>query len=222
MPYPSVTRAQLRAQLQERWEGDPFWTDDDANQALNDALRLWSAYTGFWQMTTTALQPANDPFVVVTSPIHEQTRVVYNGYALEPTTLDNLDLGVPNWQNTRGTPAVWAQVDYATFVVYPSGSTNLTLTIEGGRDTPVLAADGDTVQLGEEEQVSILDYALHGAAFKRGAAFIEATQPHFERFMRAAQLRNAQVYMSLPFKDASKRGQHLTRVPNDVQGDTAS
>jgi len=218
MAYPSVTRAQLRAALQLRWEEDPFWTDDDANQALNDALRLWSAYTDFWWDSTTATQPANDNFVVTTSPIGVQTRVLLENVALEPTTLSDLDHGQNDWQSVRGTPVLWAPIDYASFVVYPCSATTLTnLIVEGIRETPTLTTDADVVQLGAEEQVAILDYAIHAAAFKRGASFIEATQPHFLRFQQACLLRNAQLGMSRVFQDAALRGQKELRGPNAIE-----
>ncbi len=218
MAYASVTRAQLRAALQLRWEGDPFWTDDDANQAINDALRLFSAYTDFWWDSATATQPANDNFVVTTSPIGVQTRVLLENEPLEPTTLSDLDHGINDWQSARGTPIIWAPIDYTTIVVYPCSATTLTnLVIEGIRTTPALETDADLVQLGAEEQVAVLDYAIHAAAFKRGASFIEATQPHFQRFQQACLLRNAQLGMSRVFQDAALRGQKETRAPNPVE-----
>jgi hypothetical protein len=215
MAYAQVTLAQLRTLLADRWENDPFWTTVDADLAINDALRLWGGWTGFWQASYNATQIANDPFVVLNTPMSVGSRVTLNGVPLESTSLEGLDYGRPTWQSARGTPSVWAPVDLLTFVVTPASTSNITLVVEGLRTTPTLTSASDYVQLGEEEQSAILDYALHAAAFKRGAAFLEMTKEAHDRFKLAAVLRNNQLRQSLPFREVYQRNQKQLRVPGD-------
>lgn len=213
MAYAQVTLAQLRTALAQRWEDVPFWTTTDADLAINDSLRMWSCLTGFWRETASAIQVGNDPYVVLAAPLAQGVRVSYGNYALQPTTLEGLDHGYAGWESARGTPAVWAPVDLLTIVVTPASTVNIVLTVDGVRITPVLAAPGDFVQLGAEEQSALLDYALHAAAFKMGAVFLQATQSNYDRFAYAAGLRNGQLLESLAFREAYLRGQRLLRAP---------
>jgi len=216
MPYASVTLAQLRVFLGQRWEDVPFWTVVDADLAINDALRVWAVLTGYWRYTASATQVGNDPWITLAAPLAQGVRLSVGNYALEPTTLEGLDHGSPVWQSARGTPAVWAPVDLQTIVVAPASAVNLLIAVDGLRETPVLIAPGDFVQLGAEEQSAVLDYALHAAAFKMGAVFLQATQPHYDRFAYAAGLRNGQLLESLAFREAYLRGQRLLRAPEAV------
>ena len=65
MPYATLTLATLRGLLQNTYTDDPFWSDTEANDALNEALRQFNLYTGYWRGTVTALTTANVAFVTV-------------------------------------------------------------------------------------------------------------------------------------------------------------
>ncbi len=65
MPYAAVTLATLRTRVQDRYTDDPFWTDQEATDAINEALRYFNRYTGYWRGSATALTGAGTPFLTV-------------------------------------------------------------------------------------------------------------------------------------------------------------
>ena len=65
MGYQRTTRATLRTRLKERWESVPFWTDAEANWAINESLRKWNLYVGQWKSTTTLLTVKNQVWYLI-------------------------------------------------------------------------------------------------------------------------------------------------------------
>jgi hypothetical protein len=73
---------------------------------------------------------------------------------------------------------------------YPTSATAGSVGVDGIRQTPVLAADGDTVDIGPEELSTLLGYALHHAAVKAGPVMLERTKQYLTAFQEAAAARN--------------------------------
>lgn len=220
MAFTQVTLAELRAMLTQRWEGVPWWTTVDANRALNEALKVWNIATGFWRDDSPAELVPNDPWVPFTAPIVMGTRILYNNIPLAKTSLFDLDQAKPDWRQATGTPWAWAPVSLRLAVVYPAVTAFDTfIQVEGLMKTPVLAADGDFVNLGQEELNAILSYALHAAAYKTGGELLAETEPHRMAFWHAAARRNQQLKRSIPLRLSTGRSdqwQQPTHHPTAV------
>lgn len=197
MPYTTITRAQLRVRLQQRWESTPFWTDADANVVINRTLRLWNALTGYWRAPLTTATIPNDPMVPLAGTLVQQTAVRVNGVTLRGCSTVELNQMVPNWWYARAAatslpsrPYLWAPVGLNLIVLWPAPTSILTVVMDGIRQTPVLTADGDSLDIGPEELNTLLGYMLHDAALAAGAGFVERTKPGLEAFIQAAARRN--------------------------------
>jgi len=203
MAYSQVTLATVRARLQDRYDSTPFWSNEEARLAINEALRVWNALTGFWKSTGTANTSAGSPYVTVPGALTFGTRVTLSNSPLTPTSIFELDNGKPGWEATTGTPKYWAPLGLKKIAIYPiDAAGGTTLTFDGVGVTPVLTADGDYVDIGQEELNTLIGYALHVLSFKMGAEIFKKMKPQFDAFIAAAMERNAQLKASEPFQAA--------------------
>ena len=117
MPYTTTTRAELRLLLQRRYESSPFWTDTDANLALNQALRTWNLLTSYWRRRIVVGNGPNDPLVPVSGTLAQQTAVTWQGKNMTGVSVAEIQLLTPNWWQARAgaeghpsRPLFWAPV----------------------------------------------------------------------------------------------------------------
>lgn len=225
MPYTQFTRAQLRGLLQVRWESTPFWTTEDANLALNHALRVWNLLTAYWRKRVVVATIPNDPLVPIPGTLVQQTAITWQGRPMVGVSVAELLLVEPNVWQARTTdgglvpnrPLFWAPVGLSLVQLYPAHPTAGSLEVDGVRNTPVLTADGDFVDLGPEELDTLLGYALHAAAFKAGPAFLERTKPALEQFIKTAAARNALLKTTRWYTALQKDGYAWSVLPPAVQ-----
>jgi hypothetical protein len=206
--YQRVNLDTLVQRLSER-SGPTFWTDAEKRRAINEALRVWAVMTGQWQRTFKILSVSGQIFYDVPRQIVSLQRIRYNvGTVLYPTSIPELDYGIPNWQKANaGTPQLWAPVGLDKFALYPAaGADGTNLTLEGLALTPALLKGGDFVDLGDEELNRILDYGQHYLSFKEGGSEWNATGALMSEFVQAAGLRNSRIVASALF--SKYMGQH--------------
>lgn len=210
MPYAAVTRATLRARLQDRYTGDPFWTDTDANDMLNETLRLFNLYTGYWRGTATANTSANSPFVAVPAALTAQTRIEVAGNPLTRKSILGLYRTRRTWRTdttTSGSPIPttireWAPVGLRQIAIWPHTVVGGdVITFNGVKITPILSADGSFLDVGEEELTLILGEALYALAFKR-PSLLEQLRPGHDAFLQGMLERNDQLRMSSFYREA--------------------
>lgn len=221
MPYTSVTRAQLRALLQDKYESTPFWTDTDANNALNHALRVFNLYTSYWRRRIVVGSVPNDPLVPIPGTLAQQTAVSWQGRPMVGVSVAELLLIEPNvWQARTSDgglvptrPMFWAPVGLNLIQIYPAHTAVGSLEVDGVRSTPVLTTDLATVDIGPEELNTILGYALHVCAVKTGASFLERTKPYLEQFVRAVAQKNDRLKLTKWYALFQKEGYGWTMLP---------
>lgn len=214
MAYQRITLATLRERLTDRWDKSPWWTVDDANQAINDALLYWNALTGYWRQRTTVTIPANDPFASVAATMTQNTAVALAGVPLTAGSLAGLSLAQPNWRRdtveTAGcptSPQIWAPVSLTVFVIWPALVADTVLTVDGVRSTPRLTSDASYLDADDSVVSTFLGYALHLAALKAPAGILEQTQGYKDDFLMQAAERN----QALRRTDWYKRIQRASR-----------
>lgn len=210
MAYVSVTLAQLRGMLQARYTGDPFWVDQEATDAINEALRWFNAYTGYWRTTVTVATVAFNPFITIPASLTYRTRVYRPGRALTQKSIVELYRQRRNWRTdatTDGgdTPTVireWAPVGLTRIAIWPAdGVGGTVLTLDGVRVTPVLTTNASVLDLGEEELNLILSEAIWILTFKR-PSLIETMREKHQTFLQGCMERNDQLRESAHFRQA--------------------
>jgi hypothetical protein len=210
MPYTSVTLAALRGQLQARYTGDPFWTAVEATDAINEALRYFNLFTGYWRGSEPAITVAGSPFLDVPGSLTYRARVYVEGLTLTLKSIVGQYRSRLTWRTdltTDGgaTPPVireWAPVGLGQIAIWPTDPVGGTvLQFDGVRLTPILVLDADTLDLGNEEIGILLDEALWILSFKRPSILAEM-QPRHQRFLEACLERNDLLRKSSFFRHA--------------------
>ena len=227
MPYSSTTLADLKVVMVQRWDQVVFWTDEEARLALNEALREWNLLTGRWR--TRALlnvSAGNHEIDLPASMTYGMRITTAAGQPLQPTSLLELDLALPQWRGqTASPPLIWAPISLTRVAVWPTYAVDTPngLVADGVLRTPVLVNDADTVNLGDEIIDVIADMALHVAAFKEAGPRWRATRPYFDTFLQAAAdenglLKQNQAYRRWAGLDRRRDLQPTKDAPNQMQG----
>ncbi len=215
MPYQRFTLAQLRQGLRFKYDSSPFWTQDDADRAINEALLLWNALTGYWPQGTTVTIPASDPYATVPGTMLQHTSIAINGLPLAKASLFGLSMSRPNWRRETiadgngipDAPQVWAPISLNAFVIWPAMDVDTQVSVGGIRQTPRLVADGDYLDADDSVVNTLLGYALHAAAAKAPATLLQRTQQYLQDFLGEAGDQNE----SLRATDWYRRVQRASR-----------
>lgn len=213
MAYTTVTLADLKVILADHYDGVAFWTPEEARLAWNEALRDWNVLTGTWRGEL-VLTLAASTWEYSLGATLTYGMAVHGAFgALVPCSILDMDLGRPTWrQEHLGTGGdvptehtYWAPISLQQIAIWPAlapGGSG-TLTVEGVAVTPVLTEDGDTVDLGDETQDVLADYALHVIAFKLGGPAWRATLPYFDAMLEAAAEENGRLKANQKFRRAA-------------------
>lgn len=206
MAYTQYTLTQLITLFYEQLGGNTsFWRTDEVTRILQEAFRVFNCLTGFWRARIpVGTTIAGEHWYPMPQGLTYGYRVELNGVALATSSLYDLDYGQPAWESDvcTGTdlPQASAFVGLNQFVIWPADSGNTdSLVVEGVAPAPVLTSIG-TVDLGQDELVTILDYAQHIAMFKEGGQEFDASQEQFKEFLKEAGERNAVLMQSSKFR----------------------
>jgi hypothetical protein len=211
MAYQRWQLSTIRTRLLEKVEAAPYWSNEEARLAINEALRVWNTLTGMWWTSASVITLANDPWHPLTGNMTRHMRVSFNGLPLEPCSLLEIDGHRPYWENettTSGgdvptTPKIWIPVGLQLLAIWPADAAGgNTLLVDGIVTTPVLVNDADYIDIGDEEFETLLGYALHVLAFKEGGARFAATQPLYQAFVASAMEKNDRLKLSNIFRRA--------------------
>lgn len=216
MAYQQVTLTQAQQLLADRYESVPYWTPEEARIALNEALHLYSAATGFWKKTFQTVTVPNDPFVALPGTLVQGSRVTWNGIPLEYGSVFELDQAFPNWRGQTtaspgapNRPVYWARFSLSLLAIYPADANPTIVTaganallVDGVRDTPVLLRPTDFIDIGQEEFNTLLGYAQHVLAFKVGGETLVKSYPAWQAFLKACAAKNEQFAATAYYRRA--------------------
>lgn len=236
MVYQAETLADLRLALQRSYDSVPFWSNAEANDAINESLRRWNLLTGMWKrrelVATVAATSTGFPtgfLYALSSTMVYDVRTEFNQLVMEPTSISDLNNGRTNWRREITTaggtvpsrPLMWAPVGTKRIAIWPGDAVGgNTLVVDGVRSTPTLTADADFVDLGQCEIGVLLGMALHLLAFKLGGPLFKMTLVHYRHFVEAAADQNARLRSSTWYRKTMgldrQRMQHPMRLPTGL------
>lgn len=188
--YQQVTLSQIQDKLTQR-TGPTFWVANEKRDAINEAIAVWQAMTGYWSASFPMIG-GNSQWQIVPHQVVSLQRVLLNGSPLTQVNLVEMDYLYPNWENATGTPVYWAPHGLEEFAIAPHQA-DMALTLEGILDAPVLINPSDYINVGEEELLRLLDYAQHYLAFKEGSQEFAAADSLMKNFLDAAGKRNSRI-----------------------------
>jgi hypothetical protein len=208
LPYTSVTRTQFRALLLERLgaSGTTFYRVTELNYLLQESLRFWNLCTSFWvtRVLFNTVTPVT-PWYQLPSTITGNMRISWQNIPLSVASLHDLDYGRPNWESeTTATggdvptvPKLWTIGALNLIAIWPADSAPPnSLVVDGIASTPILTSDTSTLDIGQEEMKSLLDYCEHVAMLKQGGKEFQDSQALFKAFLKAAGERSTIIRQS--------------------------
>ncbi len=221
MAHEHITLAALRTDLFARVDASQHWVNAEALIKINDALRFWNVLTGYWRtQQTKIIQPASDPYNFLTGDMTWPMRMELTTGAdrqVEKTSFAAIDMGIPGWEGQSigdaGVPdriTFWMPRSLQQFAVWPKpavppGGTAVTVLFDGIAETPVLAADGDFVDLEDDVHDVLLDYAAHLLQFKDGGPKFFSTSETYNALITLAGDYNDQLRATTIYKEALTR-----------------
>lgn len=172
----SVTLAQLRERVRERFEHDSTvrWTDSDIDAAINAGLGELSEGAGFYESSIAVdLKHGRtyyDLRAIMPYTAIKITRICDSGNEwLEPTAPRLL--GRREWERSEGEPDHWFLRGLFWLGLYPKPNADTTdgITIYYTEVHPLLTSDGDTLQqLPDSAADCLVDYALYDLYAQEG------------------------------------------------------
>lgn len=217
--YARVTLTDIQGFLLERVGGNSaFWPTAQLTEAINHAMRVWQCLTGEWTVTSGVVTTSGVHFYQLPSTEYAPHRVsqAVSGDPLQLTSLNELDMGLPDWDSTTtGTALYYAHVGATRIAIHPAQASG-NLSLESFQVTPTLSAGGDFIQVGDEELQALLAYAHHYLTFKEGSAEMEATQGALSAFIEAAARRNKALRFTNFYRSAGRA--KINVAPTDTMG----
>jgi hypothetical protein len=228
MPYTSTTRATLRARLQDRYTGDPFWSTVEANDAINEALRQFNLYTGYWRGASSVQTQPGTPYIGLPTILSAATRVTRDGRVLTRKSIVEFYRHRLGWRSQTtssggGVPTTlqeWAPIGLRAIAVWPRDAGGTVLTVSHVITTPVLALDAAFVNIGDEEILLVLDEALWILAFKRPSLQEQMRQKHLA-FLAGVLERNDLLRKSAYYRQVLGLDQQQRLIPMRAPNDKA-
>lgn len=195
--YQRYSLAQIKAFLAQRVglpaSGVGFWYADEFQYAINEAISVFQALTGYWTTSFPLSLVAGESFYDVPRQVVSVRRVTFNGAPLTQTSTPELDLSFGSWEGTTGTPEYWAPEGLNLVAVYPVPATSATVVLEGLSDAPWLNTDADFLDIGDDELNALLEYAHHYLTFKEGGQEFKSSSPGLQTFLKQAAEKNGQL-----------------------------
>ena len=236
MPYTTTTLSEIRERLRDKYEQVPFWDQEEARLAINEALLVWGLFTGFWKQRVTIATIPNQYLYGLPSSLIYRMRVEFStssgasaGTVVESTGREDLDNGRPRWrQETTASggsvptaPAVWVPVSLQSIYLWPAHAVGSgSLILDGVSATPILVDDPDTIDVGDDLLTALLGYALHVLAFERPGPWFAGTFSYFVDFLKLAGEQNSQIKTSQIYRRALGQDYRwlkpLTGVPTQI------
>lgn len=194
--YTTTTLSTLRTRVRERLLST-FWSDAELDAYINEGLRVWNTLTGYWRITTSANIGQGVMWWSMADNIGDHLaplRFELVDSHLEVVSLHQLDELNPAWQaDTAGTLTKVATVGLDNIALNPTLAADTTVIFEIIRKAPILTADDDYVQMGEEDIIAIIDYAHFVCALKEGTSELQTAYPNFQRFLAHAASYNSRL-----------------------------
>jgi hypothetical protein len=234
MAYQAITWSALRQRLQDKTEQKIFWDATEARDAVNESLLLWNLLTAQWRTTVSIPTVAGQYDYVLPSSLLYRTRFLVDGLPLSSSSREELNLGRPYWRrettasggDVPARPMLFAPISLQLIYLWPADAVGgRTLTVEGIAATPVLVEDGDTLDLGSEEEAILLGMALHILSLKKGGEAFAITQPLFQAFLKDAAQQNDRIRASTIYRTImglDRRDLKRTSVPQQTAGQQAA
>lgn len=194
---PTITLAQLREKALARCEGNStFYTSDEVDWVINEALRTLNLFTGFYRLTVqlAGYSVANQLVYDTPSAIMAPRIIYFEGRQLQKLDLRSLARARRNWATDttalRGRVDYWAPIGARKFVITPIDSTGgRDMAVTGIGETPVLSNASDLMTIENEYVEIVTEYCAHRLPLKVGGKIFADGSLALNTFYKVMQER---------------------------------
>jgi hypothetical protein len=192
--YVTTTRAVLRTRIRER-VFETFWSDTELNLYIDEGLKVWNVLTAYHRVTNVVSIPANTVFFSLEDVTDHQIflRAEYDDYHLINLSLHELDKMNRTWMCGDDFPLYVAPVGLDHLVFYPIALTDNSVVIESISNAPLPTADGDFIQMAEEDIPALIDYVHFLCTFKEGGNELQVGLQRLQDFLKHAATYNSRL-----------------------------
>jgi len=209
MPYATTTRSTLRTRITERLLST-FWSTSEINAYINEALRVWNVLTGYNREVYSAVSVPTNQAVYTMAELTGSSnplfilRIEANASNTTISGINLAELGhlTPTWFTTAAasTQEFWSQVGQNNVVLYPKPSGTPALNTYAVDLAEIPTADGDYIQVSEEDMTAIVDYAVFIARLKESGSEFQESSKLLQSFLQAAARYNAQILQTALYR----------------------
>jgi len=220
MAFQRVTLTNLRDQLTDtlKTQGN-FWTQEEKDAALNEAISVWQLMTGETVITVTQsiTTTAENLYDIVTDHASGKVLTVLRvadsaDSPLREMSVKELDQGYYGWRietasSTTQAPEYWAPVGINKLFIYPRVGATQTFNLHCYADALPLTSTNSYIDIDESHLTKVMAFAQSLLAFKQGVGDgTDNTKPLKELFLTAARDRNQILLETSLYKNYM--GQH--------------
>jgi len=208
----------MQDKVYDRLQHSPFWTPSEVTGFINEALRVWSALTGYWKQRVVLTTLPTLPYYSLAGFLTFGMHVEWNGQPLTQSSVTNWDKGDYMWEGNPDIPQEWAPIGISIIAIKPADAVGQnSLVIDGMSAAPVLKNAGDFIDIGSEELDTLLKECQYLAAFKEGGEELESAKALHTAFLKAAVVKNEKLLASSFFRravglDTDQAGERPRRV----------
>lgn len=189
MSYSNTTFATAKSMLSSRMDNPSFYVDDELGIYINEGIRVWNLWTGYWRYNHRFDSVSGQVFYDVN--LLKVLRVEYAGIPIERDSMFNLDFAKCEWQSDEPySPVRWFPVGLNIIGINPPCSGGMEINAIGIRNAPVMTSETDAIDADEWVIDAILDYAQHIATFKSGGTEFKNSMGLMQRFRDQAAIQN--------------------------------
>src|SRR5437867_1874491 len=218
MAYASTTRAELRQKVRDRLIAQ-FWVDDELNRLINESIRVWNVLTAYHRQQTTVTIGVNTIFYDLNANISNHMwlmRIEFNDYDTHPemASLSEMDKMRALWMCDTGKIQRVIPIGLNVVAFWPRPETAISATIESVRTAVLPNADGDFINVGNEDLAALIAYCHFAAVLKEGGKELQDAFPSLQYFLTQAAKHNAKLNTISVFRKLLGFGGQKSTRPN--------
>lgn len=218
MAYTTTTRATLRQRIRETLLAN-WWSDDELNRLINEAIRVWNVLVGYHRQTTLLTVVAGTIFLDLNTTVANHLmlmRVEFTDTHTNLVSLNELDKMNTRWMCDESTSiSNIAPVGLNLIAFNPSSTTDFSMYVESIRTAILPTTDASFIQVSEENISALINYVKFIGALKEGGSELKEAMPLLQNFLMQAAKYNADLnQISIYRQMLGYGGQQETRPLN--------
>ena len=201
---PQFTLADLESRVLKRVDDALLYTSAEADQEINDGIRVANLFTGFMQtvVPVPGFSVADQHVYAVPAGILIPEDVDFEGRVLQKSSLRDLSLKHRDW--SRETSLLrpvqnWAPIGLNYFVIHPADRTGGgNIQVRGIAEPPELTTGTDVITCDDETADLVVELAAHVLQVKEGGKPFADSTRIYQDFLKKMKVKTRWTKLKMP------------------------